>query len=187
MRLEDEWRNQPHLPGGPRKAHRRTLDPVGSCWVSSSALSLLLSSSSIINSNNSNPSMCPLQAPGSSLKCYFHSVLRAVQGGPQGCGTILAFYSETTQVQRVEATCPKPRSKEETDLENPGVRPPRKGLWTRPELPLKPCRPLPVCLPPHPSPGTSVRAYWWCGLFRVTDPLCLPCCKEPPVHFLGSV
>ena len=113
--------------------------------------------------------MCPLQAPASSESRYFillskHPVRNArMYHCPH-------FYLETVEVQRGEATGPTPRSKGGDRPHSPGVRPPRKGLWTRPERPRGPADPLPVCPPPHPSPGMSV-ARWWCGLSRVTEPL----------------
>ena len=62
-----------------------------------------------------------------------------------------------------------PRSKGGDRPQNPGVRPPRKDSGPDQSCPGGPTDPLPVCLPPHPSPGMSVAQC--CGLFRVTEPL----------------
>lgn len=75
----------------------------------------------------------------------------------QGCIITLIFTSETVEVQGEDATCPRPHSKGGDGAQNPGVRPPRKGLLTRPELPQRaPETPSQPVLPPHPSPGMSM-------------------------------
>ena len=130
--------------------------------------------------------MCPLQAPGSSESRYF--ILFSEQSREGRKDVALSSFLPLRQHrsrewrQRVQSHA----AREETDLRIQVSGLPGKDSGLDQSCPGGPADPLPVCLPPHPSPGTSV-AYWWCGLFRVTDPLCSISLfvKEPPVHFLG--
>ena len=130
--------------------------------------------------------MCPLQAPDSSESRYF--ILFSEQSREGRKDVALSSFLPLRQHrsrewrQRVQ----RHTAREETDLRIQVSGLPGKDSGPDQSCPGGPADPLPVCLTPHPSPGMSM-AYWWCGLFRVTDPLCSVSLfvKEPPVRFLG--